>query len=117
MIKDVAFVAYPVADIPRAVAFYRDVVGLTPGDSFGDRWVELLAGNTAIALTHGEEVGLTPGSQFSAAFEVDDIGAMHSRLKDNGVQVSDVFESPVCRGCFVTDPDGNRFGLHQRKSV
>lgn len=28
MVKDVAFVAYVVRDVPQAVAFYRDVLGL-----------------------------------------------------------------------------------------
>jgi predicted enzyme related to lactoylglutathione lyase len=116
MVKDLAFVTYPVADVARAVAFYRDVVGLSPGDSFGDRWVEFNVGPTAFALTRGEAVGLKAGTQFSVALEVDDINAMHRRLKDKGVEVSDVFESPSCFGCFVTDPDGNRFGLHQRKA-
>lgn len=117
MIKDMAFVAYSVKDVPRAVAFYRDTIGLTPGDSWGDSWVEFNVGTTAFGIGNGEAIGIEPGSQFSAAFEVDDVAAMQQKLKDAGVEVGDVNESPVCWTCFVTDPEGNRFALHQRKAA
>jgi len=116
MIKDMAFVAYSVTDVPRAVAFYRDTIGLTPGDAWGDQWVEFNVGATAFGVGNGESIGIAPGSQFSAAFEVDDVAAMQTKLKEAGVEVGDVQDSPVCFSCFVTDPDGNRFALHQRKT-
>jgi predicted enzyme related to lactoylglutathione lyase len=117
MVKDVAFIAYSVKDVPRAVAFYRDVIGLSPGGAeFGDQWVEFAVGATTFGVGNGESIGITPGSQFSAAFEVDDIDAAHASLVAQGVPSSDVMDSPVCRSCFVTDPDGNRFALHQRKT-
>jgi len=37
MYKGLAFIAYSVKDVPRAIAFYRDVVGLKPGEMFGDQ--------------------------------------------------------------------------------
>ena len=116
MVKDIAFVAYSVTDVPRAVAFYRDTIGLEPGDSWGDQWVEFNVGSTAFGVGNGESLGIKPGSSFSAAFEVDDVAAMQRKLKDAGVEVGDVNESPVCWTCFVTDPEGNRFALHQRKT-
>jgi predicted enzyme related to lactoylglutathione lyase len=116
MVKDIAFVAYSVTDVPRAVAFYRDTIGLEPGDSWGDQWVEFNVGSTAFGVGNGETLGIKPGSSFSAAFEVDDVAAMQQKLKDAGVEVGDVNESPVCWTCFVTDPEGNRFALHQRKT-
>jgi predicted enzyme related to lactoylglutathione lyase len=115
MIKDLAFVAYSVRDVPRSTTFYRDTVGLTPGESFGDKWMEFDVGRTTFGIGNGEALGIAPGSQFSAAFEVDDVAAIRSRLAELGVQVTEVSESPVCFTCFVTDPDGNRFALHQRK--
>jgi catechol 2,3-dioxygenase-like lactoylglutathione lyase family enzyme len=30
VIKDVAFVAYSVKDVPAAIVFYRDVMGMKP---------------------------------------------------------------------------------------
>ena len=38
MVKEMAFIAYSVRDVPRARAFYGDVLGLEPGDTFGDHW-------------------------------------------------------------------------------
>jgi catechol 2,3-dioxygenase-like lactoylglutathione lyase family enzyme len=115
MVKHMAFVAYSVKDVPRAAAFYRDVVGLRPGATeFGDQWVEFEVGDTTFGIGNGESIGIAPGSQFSAAFEVDDVAAMRTRLLALSVPVSDLSDSPVCVSCFVTDPDGNRFALHQR---
>jgi predicted enzyme related to lactoylglutathione lyase len=116
MVKDIAFVAYSVNDVPRAVAFYRDVIGLKPSEtSFGDGWVEFDVGQTTFGIGNGNSIGIVPGTQFSAAFEVDDVAAMRDSLVKQGVEASEVMESPVCFTTFVTDPDGNRFALHQRK--
>ncbi len=115
MIKDLAFVAYSVADVPRSVAFYRDVVGLELTDIVSESWAEFAAGSATFGVGKGQALGITPGSQFSATFEVDDVHATHDRLAGRGVSVTDVQEGPVCYFCFATDPDGNRFGLHQRK--
>ena len=70
-VKDIAFVAYSVADVPRSVAFYRDVIGLRPGQSFGEHWAEFEVGNTTFGVGRGEGIGIAPGSQQSAAFEVE----------------------------------------------
>ncbi len=116
MIKEMAFVAYSVTDVPRAVAFYRDTIGLVPGQLFGDHWAEFDVGATTFGVGNGAALGIEPGSQFSAAFEVDDLEPMRGKLLAAGVTVTDVSESAACFTCFVTDPEGNRFGLHQRKT-
>ena len=76
MIKDMAFVAYSVTNVPRAVAFYRDLIGLKPTTVAGEHWVEFDVGNTTFGIGHGEGIGISPGSQCSAAFEVDDFAAL-----------------------------------------
>lgn len=116
MVKDLAFVAYSVRDVPKAIAFYRDVVGLQPGHSFGDHWAEFNIGSTAFGIGNGESLGFEPGKSTGASFEVDDIAAMHEKFVKRGVKVSELHDFPVCRACFVTDPEGNVFALHQRKS-
>lgn len=115
MIKGMAFVAYSVSDVPRAVSFYRDVIGLQPTQA-SEHWVEFDVGDTTFGVGQGEGIGISPGSQFSASFEVDNLDEMHTRLTQRGVTVTGINESPVCRSCFVSDPDGNRFALHQRKA-
>jgi predicted enzyme related to lactoylglutathione lyase len=116
VIKDMAFVAYSVRDVPRAIAFYRDVIGLKPSEVFGDHWAEFDVGNTTFGIGNGESIGIMPGSQFCATFEVDDLAAMRDRLLAKNVPVTDIMDAPPCVSCFVTDPEGNRFGLHQRKA-
>jgi predicted enzyme related to lactoylglutathione lyase len=116
MVKDLAFVAYSVRDIPRATAFYRDVVGLRPGNVFGDHWAEFDIGTTAFGVGNGEPLGFIPGQSNGAMFEVDDIDAARQGLIAGGAgDVSEINEFPSsCRSCFASDPEGNRFGLHQR---
>jgi predicted enzyme related to lactoylglutathione lyase len=115
MIKDLAFDAYSVRDVPAAVAFYRDTIGLTPGALTGDRWTEFAVGTTTFGIGDGESIGAPPGSSFGAAFEVDDVAQERERLLALGVPVTEVFESPFCYSAFVTDPEGNRFAVHRRK--
>lgn len=114
MITDVAFIAYAVSDVPRAVAFYRDVVGLPLGKAFNDGYVEFDVGSTAFAVD-GEPAGYAPGSCSGVAFEVDDVDAARERLLQHGATVSEVHDFPVCWIAFAQDPDGNRFAIHRRK--
>lgn len=115
MITDLAFIAYAVTDVPRAVAFYRDVVGLAPGKAFNDAYVEFNVGSTAFAVD-GEPAGYSPGSCSGVAFEVDDLDAARNRLLKHGATVSEMHDFPTCWICFAQDPDGNRFALHRRKT-
>lgn len=118
MVKNMAFVAYSVADVARSLAFYRDTIGLTVAQNFGDKWVEFDVGGTTFGIGNGSPIGAAPGSsQLTAAFEVDDVVAMRTRLKEHGVAVTDLHEGPSCTSCFVTDPDGNRFAIHQAKAA
>lgn len=114
MMKALSFITYPVTDVPRAVEFYRDVIGLLPSDeTFNENYVEFDTGSAAFAVD-GEPADISPGSQRCAAFEVEDVAAERERLIGKGVPVSELWAFPICKICFVTDPDGNRFTLHQR---
>jgi predicted enzyme related to lactoylglutathione lyase len=116
MIKDLAFAAYYVRDVPRARHFYGEVLGLRPGEWFNDDWIEFKVGNTTFALDGtGEGLGIMPGTSTGVVFEVDDIEAMRQRLVDAGVEATEVQDMPSCRVCFASDPEGNRFAIHQRK--
>ena len=115
MVKDIAFVAYSVRDVPRARGFYRDTLGLTPGDASGDHWVEFNVGSTTFGVGNGESLGYEPGASTGAAFEVDDLQAMRDRLQAAGSEVTEIYEFPACSSCFARDPEGNRFALHQRR--
>jgi predicted enzyme related to lactoylglutathione lyase len=116
MVQKMAFVAYSVRDLEAAKTFYRDTIGLTPSDMFGEHWAEFDVDGVTFGIGNGEPLGITPGTSFSATFEVDDITAERRRLVDLGVPVTEVHETPICFVAFVTDPEGNKFGIHQRKS-
>jgi len=116
MVKELAFVAYSVSDVPAATAFYRDVLGLKLGDIVSDGWTEFDLGATAFGIGNGDSLGMAPGSSSGAAFEVDDIEAMRAKVADAGCSASEIHDFPNCRACFAHDLEGNQFTLHQRKS-
>jgi predicted enzyme related to lactoylglutathione lyase len=116
VVKDLAFIAYSVRDVPRAITFYRDVIGLKPGDMFSDKWAEFDVGNSTFGIGNGESFGIMPGTQFSATFEVDNLSAMRVQLVAKNVPVTEIMDGEICGSFFVTDPEGNRFGLHHRKA-
>ena len=117
MIKEVAFVAIAVSDSERARKFYQETLELKPATSaMGGAWVEYELGATTIG------VGCHPAWQPSrdgttVAFEVEDIDATISRLKERGVTLDlDKTETPVCWMAQFRDPDGNKLVVHKRKA-
>jgi len=85
-------IAFTVADVPRAVAFYRDVLGLRflfeapPNLAFFD------CGGTRLMLTPPEREGAHAGQEFNSIlyYTVADIQAAAAALTGRGVQ----FEQP-----------------------
>lgn len=105
---------YPVADVPRAVAFYTDVLGLKKAGLDLEYWVEFdIAGNT-FGIGNFEQVG-KPGTAQSVSLEVDDMTAFRKMLTDHGVESTEPFETPVCWISSLRDPDLNTVYLHQAK--
>ena len=100
----------------RRGEFYQNVMGMTVAQSFGDHWIEFDVDGVAFGIGNGEPLGIMPGTSFSATFEVDDVAKERERLSALGVPVTEINEAPMCFSVFVTDPEGNKFGLHQRKS-
>ena len=118
MIKSFAFVVHPVRDLQKSIAFYRDSLGLGKPEILHERWAEFDVGGTTFAIAAGgEAIGIQPGSAFTVGFEVDDFDGTIKQLQANGVKMEEPFESPTCRSCFASDPDGNRFAVHKLKSV
>jgi len=115
-VKDVAFLAYSVRDVPAAERFYRDVLGLTPAERFGDHWIEFSVGSTTFGIGNGEALGYEPGKSSGLSLEVDDIEGMRRRLVESGIEVSEIKQFPNCSACFAKDPEGNAFALHHRSA-
>lgn len=112
-ITGIDLTAYLVRDPEKAIAFYRDVMGMTP---------------TAIDdQGRGAEFTLPDGSTFGVwkpddgasggaiMFAVEDARAAVEHYRKRGLQLSDVMESPVCFMAFGADPEGNSIIVHQRK--
>jgi methylmalonyl-CoA/ethylmalonyl-CoA epimerase len=112
-------IAMTVGDLPRAIAFYRDVLGLRflfeapPAMAFFD------CGGVRLMLSLPEETGSHAGQRFSAIlyYAVDDMHAAAAALEARGV----VFEQPphiVARMPqadlwmgFLRDPDGQLLAI------
>jgi predicted enzyme related to lactoylglutathione lyase len=99
-------------DMDRAVAFYRDVIGLEPG-YVSPHWSELRFGDAIVALHgggsgHFHETGLS--------FQVEDLDAAVAEVTAGGGTIRNPPESrpgePI-RLVELTDPEGNGFMLSQ----
>ena len=103
---EVAFIMYPVTDLPRSIAFYQDVLGLQPNGHAPARWVEFDIAGVTFGLGDFPEVG-KPGTANSLALEVEDLDAALAELKAKGLEPWGPYETPVCHMGGITDPDGN----------
>jgi glyoxylase I family protein len=106
-------VSINVDDVPAALAFYTDVLGLEvrpdrPDFGFGGAWLD--AGGQQVHLIEGQPPAPV-GQHF--ALQVDDLAAAVAELRGQGLRVSD--PSPVATSlqAFVSDPAGNVVELHE----
>jgi catechol 2,3-dioxygenase-like lactoylglutathione lyase family enzyme len=115
-VEGVDYVRVPVTDIEQAKEFYGKVLGLPPGPSQLDDWVEYQAGNLTLAVmtpeSHGESFSPIPSG--TIGLRVPDVAAAKASLEEAGVQVNDVWDSGVCKGASFRDPSGNMLTLHRR---
>jgi catechol 2,3-dioxygenase-like lactoylglutathione lyase family enzyme len=111
-VEQVDFVSVPTRDVARAVAFYRDILGL-PESEYAEGEVE--APNVTFGFWNPEE----EGEEFVAntagvALRVADVSAAVEEVKRAGADVIGIEDTGVCHMGFVTDPDGNVLILHRR---
>jgi catechol 2,3-dioxygenase-like lactoylglutathione lyase family enzyme len=107
------YVYYWTAEMDRAVAFYRDVIGLTLVRQDGSQWAEFATEPVRFAL-HGATEGHPVRSGGAAVmFRVDDLDRARRTLQEKGVEFDE--HSGEVEGFvrFATfrDPDGNRVEL------
>ena len=116
-LKDVAFYLFVVSDMARTRAFYSDVLGLQETANYSDMWVEYDLGSGTLALTkESDEMSRGSGGTM-VALEVSDLDGAFNTLKEAGVEVPEKpWESPVCRGLQIKDPDGYALLLHETKA-
>ncbi len=103
-------VYYWTSDMDRAVAFYRDVLGLRLIRQDGPSWAEFDTGTVRLAL-HGAVQGRpVEAGGATAVFRVDDLDAARAALEIKGVEFVErgTEVEGFARFASFLDPDGNR---------
>jgi catechol 2,3-dioxygenase-like lactoylglutathione lyase family enzyme len=113
-VEQVDFITIPSRDVPRAIAFYRDVLGL-PLSEHNDEEVE--TPNVTLAFWNPEADGeeFVP-SVGGFALRVADVAAAVEEVRTAGAEVIGIDDTGVCHMGFVKDLDGNTLILHRRYS-
>jgi len=113
MITGIDINAYLVKDPQAAIAFYRDVLGMTPTE------IDDQGRGAEFTLADGSTFGVWKPDDAATGgaimFAVPDAKAAVEHYRGRGLELSDVMESPVCFMAFGQDPEGNAIIIHQRK--
>jgi catechol 2,3-dioxygenase-like lactoylglutathione lyase family enzyme len=111
-IEQVDFVSVPTRDVARALAWYRDVLGLAESD-FSEGEVE--TPNLTLGFWNPEADGepFVP-NEAGIGLRVPDVHAAVEEVRAAGAEVIGIEDSGVCHMGFVKDPDGNVLILHRR---
>ena len=108
--------AVPVSDIPRALGFYRGILGMsvtfTNGDPVGFVILRRDAAELHLTLVRGHRAG----SHNVAHLMVADATALHELLVSKGVRIVKGLRDADygLRGFVLADPDGNRIDVGQQ---
>lgn len=122
-ITEFAFVGHPVASLRRARKFYEEVLCLAApkvidGDLEGDiGMLEYEIGPHTLAITTTWTDGNPPEVPGGGlVLEVENFQEAVEHLNRLGVYLElGPFEGDSCSIAVITDPDGNRIGIHKRK--
>ena len=116
-VEHIDHVALTVRDVPRSVAWYRDVLGLERRyeDAWGDEPAVVCAGDTCLALFPASvpSPAATPGPDTIAmrhvAFAVsrDGLEAARRRFAGLGIEAREE-DHGISRSLYIADPDGHR---------
>jgi predicted enzyme related to lactoylglutathione lyase len=103
-------------DAVRAIAFYRDVLGLelqsvAPEGDGGE--FELSDGSTFGLWVGNAAMPFQPSN--GVLFAVDDLEAAVSALEARGIAIIARLETPVCFMAVINDSESNVVTLHKRK--
>ena len=111
-VEQVDFLSVPTRDIARAVAWYRDVLGLEASEHAEG---EVETPNVTLSFWSPEEQGerFVPNEN-GIALRVADVAEAVEEVRAHGADVIGIQDSGVCHMGFVKDPDGNVVILHRR---
>lgn len=116
-------VVVPVADVDRAIRFYRDQVGFVLDHdhraSEEMRVVQLTPPGSACSIVIGTGMSaMEPGSLKGVQLVVSDLDAARAELVERGVAVTEIQQlgpegSVGSRFAFFNDPDGNAWAVQE----
>lgn len=111
-VEQVDFVSVPTRDVARAVAWYREVLGL-PESEYAEGEVE--APNVTFSFWSPDADGepFVPSSA-GVALRVPDVRTAVEEARAAGAEVVGIEDTGVCHMGVVKDPDGNVLILHRR---
>ena len=120
---DIGHVHLKVADLDRAIGFYRDVLGFDLMQQLGDQAAFLSAGgyHHHIGLNTWESKGGSPPPPgttglFHVAIRYPDRAGLADALKrlvDNQVPITGASDHGVSEAIYLNDPDGNGVELYR----
>jgi catechol 2,3-dioxygenase-like lactoylglutathione lyase family enzyme len=109
----VDFVTVPTRDAARAIAWYRDVLGLAASEVTDG---ELETPNLTLSFWEPERERVAfAANEAGIAFRVADVSGARAELEAKGVKfIAETWDSGVCHFAAFRDPDGNVLILHNR---
>lgn len=112
-VECVDFISIPTRDTTRAMAWYRDVLGIPESDVTAG---ELETPNATLCFWEPEREGRPfVANEAGFAVRVEDVAAARAELESKGVEfVAETWDSGVCHFAALRDPDGNTVILHRR---
>lgn len=109
-----ALVALQARDFERAVAFYKEVLGLPMTFRHESYWAEFQAPGLAIGIAAAGDDAVVGGGTISLCFEVRAIDSVVAGLRSRGISflgpVRDTFHG---KEAYFTDSEGNPIVLHE----
>jgi catechol 2,3-dioxygenase-like lactoylglutathione lyase family enzyme len=112
-VECVDFISVPTRDAARAIAWYRDVLGLPESDVTEG---ELETANVTLSFWEPEREELPfVTNEAGFALRVPDVVAARAELEAKGAQfIAETWDSGVCHFAAFRDLDGNVLILHRR---
>ncbi|MEW6583499.1 MAG: VOC family protein [Actinomycetota bacterium] len=107
LFEGVETVFYQVCNMDKAVAFYRDVLGLELKRREGNDWAEFTVGGVDLALSGELAVPPQQGGA-TVVLRTGDIDALEAHLTGNGVRRGRIEDLGGARMLDIYDPDGNQ---------
>jgi len=117
LISGVDFVAISTHDLPKAVEFYGDTLGLPRSVYLEERsYAEFEIGDLTLSVVDAEKMGMEHSVRgHEIALHVDDVAAARATLEQRGVEFrGETFDTGVCHMALFNDLDGNPLMLHHR---